>query len=219
MSKLDILRQLRQMKQLSQTKAAEYFGLAQSGYQTVGQWERGEEHPALKHRARFISYLLNELGLRDNPTYFIQVWKILAAAWGWPDVTEPELAAYKLPKDSLSNVYGYLLINDSPMNQNIFCLKQESITIGRLYGCDIVVPIEYNRVSKMHALILYNNGKVYIKDANSKLGTFVNGVRIEGEYLLEHGQEVTLGASRAHETVFRFVFLIDMDIESTASAL
>lgn len=220
MHKLDILRQLREMKQLSQVDMATYFGFSEAaGRIRVGKWERGDEVPPLKHRARFISYLLDELALRDNLDYFIQIWKILVETWEWPDVTDPELVAYRLQENGLSDIYGYLFTNDPRMSQNYFSLKKESVTIGRLYGCDLVVPIDCNRVSKVHALIFRNHGRAYIKDMNSTLGTYINGVQIGEDYLLEDGQIVTLGANKSHETIFTFVFLVNIDIESTASAL
>lgn len=124
MSNLVILRQLREMKGLSQKDTARYFGFREeSGRLRVGKWERGEEPPALRHRARFMSYLLDELGLRDNPDQFDQVWKILVVAWGWPDEIKPQLAVYNSQKQT-----------DSVNKANAGCQTPKSLSADRSKG-------------------------------------------------------------------------------------
>ncbi len=64
--------------------------------------------------------------------------------------------------------------------------------IGREYDCDIV--LENGRISRHHAKLLLENGRVYIKDTNSSNGTFINGHRISAEqyYELRNGDELSL---------------------------
>jgi DNA-binding winged helix-turn-helix (wHTH) protein len=71
-------------------------------------------------------------------------------------------------------------------------------TVGRGTECGIRLPS--SRVSRVHARVRAEGGRVAIEDAGSKNGTWVNRVRQEGAVLLEDGDEVTFGTFRA---VFR----------------
>jgi pSer/pThr/pTyr-binding forkhead associated (FHA) protein len=70
-------------------------------------------------------------------------------------------------------------------------------TIGRLNECDIVILDPENRVSRRHAIIKTDQGKVFIKDLGSLNGTYVNGKKITlNEYIpLNHQDRVTLSSS------------------------
>jgi hypothetical protein len=87
---LDILRQLRQIQNVSQTDMAAYFGFRRSARTRMSKWEVGSEVPPLKHRERFILYLIDKLRLRNNPERFNDVWQILCKEWNWPSLTERE---------------------------------------------------------------------------------------------------------------------------------
>src|SRR6266850_1444511 len=52
-------------------------------------------------------------------------------------------------------------------------LKDETITIGRMKGNNMV--IEDSSISLMHARITRKNGEFYLKDLNSTNGTVLNG--------------------------------------------
>jgi pSer/pThr/pTyr-binding forkhead associated (FHA) protein len=70
-------------------------------------------------------------------------------------------------------------------------------TIGRLNECDIVILDPENRVSRKHAMIKTDQGKVFIKDVGSLNGTYVNGQKISlNQYVLLNNQDtVTLSTS------------------------
>lgn len=70
------------------------------------------------------------------------------------------------------------------------------ISAGRTRNCDITIPDE--SVSKLHALLREEGGALYIEDAGSRNGTFVDGARAprrgEGDALpLSQGARVRLG--------------------------
>ena len=66
------------------------------------------------------------------------------------------------------------------------------LVIGRAQNNDIVITDPY--VSRTHAqLILHDNGSVSIVDLNSKTGTFVNGIKINGETFLQGTDVVKIG--------------------------
>jgi ABC-type multidrug transport system ATPase subunit/pSer/pThr/pTyr-binding forkhead associated (FHA) protein len=52
------------------------------------------------------------------------------------------------------------------------------VLIGRSENADLV--LDSLRVSRQHAIIEEKQGKLFVTDLNSKNGTFVNGIRIEG---------------------------------------
>ena len=63
--------------------------------------------------------------------------------------------------------------------------------IGRSPDNDII--IDRQAVSRHHAQIIYEDGKLYIVDCNSKNGTFVNGNKVTGRRLLMKNDKVYLG--------------------------
>lgn len=78
---------------------------------------------------------------------------------------------------------------------------------GALYGQRITVPegglqigraddnhvvVEDEGVSRFHARLLYDNGSLWLQDAGSRNGLFVNGVRVTGHQALKVGDELTV---------------------------
>jgi chromosome segregation ATPase len=70
--------------------------------------------------------------------------------------------------------------------------------IGR--GPDCAIRIVTHFVSREHARLKHENGKVIIQDCGSKNGVFVNSIRVE-EHELEHGDSITIGKTR-----FQFLY-------------
>jgi hypothetical protein len=69
--------------------------------------------------------------------------------------------------------------------------------IGR--GPDCAIRIFTHFVSREHAKLKHENGKVIIHDCSSKNGVFVNSIRVD-RHELQHGDWITIG-----ETQFRFL--------------
>jgi pSer/pThr/pTyr-binding forkhead associated (FHA) protein len=78
-----------------------------------------------------------------------------------------------------------------PTPGKIFTLGQEEITIGRETTNGL--PISDPEVSRRHARISFQNGYYILEDLNSTNGTFVNGRRLVGQYVLQHGDVLNLG--------------------------
>lgn len=76
--------------------------------------------------------------------------------------------------------------------QSEFPLGERPITLGRGAECDLVLADE--RASRMHCGIRRWDGDFYLKDLDSKNGTFVNGQRIDGLVKLNPGDRVRVGA-------------------------
>jgi adenylate cyclase len=52
-------------------------------------------------------------------------------------------------------------------------------------------------VSKEHCILEQRDGVCILRDLGSLNGTFINGERVRGEQALKHGDEITLGSTRA----------------------
>lgn len=75
-------------------------------------------------------------------------------------------------------------------------IDKPSFIIGRLEGQVDYVETN-NAIGKVHAEIITREGCYYIKDLNSKNGTFINGIRIESnkEYEIKDNDRITLANS------------------------
>jgi predicted component of type VI protein secretion system len=64
-------------------------------------------------------------------------------------------------------------------------------TVGRHDQCQI--RIKSSQVSRKHCELFEKNGLLLVKDLGSANGTFVNGKKVEGQQVLEPGDELTIG--------------------------
>ncbi len=74
-------------------------------------------------------------------------------------------------------------------------LSQGDLTIGRSLDCDILLPNE--RVSRRHARIHVEGNAVEIRDLGSRIGTTVNGARVDLATLAP-GDEIGIGPTTLH---------------------
>jgi predicted component of type VI protein secretion system len=70
-------------------------------------------------------------------------------------------------------------------------LLQGVTTVGRHDECQI--RIKSSQVSRRHCELFEKKGLLLIRDLGSANGTFVNGKKIEGQRVLEPGDELTIG--------------------------
>src|SRR5688572_18387953 len=70
-------------------------------------------------------------------------------------------------------------------------IEERVILIGRRTICD--VPLTEESVSTTHAVIFEMNGKRFIRDLNSRTGTFVNGKPAQPQIELSLGDEIKIG--------------------------
>ena len=68
----------------------------------------------------------------------------------------------------------------------------KEISIGRSSKCTWVIPADDHLVSGVHAILNYSNGKVIIRDNNSKNGTFYQSKKIV-EKVVSPGDEYLIG--------------------------
>lgn len=67
--------------------------------------------------------------------------------------------------------------------------------LGRADGSDLQLADEH--VSRTHAALENDRGRTWIEDLHSTGGTFVNGVRVQGRYQLNHGDVLRFGPAEA----------------------
>ncbi|MDP6117293.1 MAG: ATPase, T2SS/T4P/T4SS family [Planctomycetota bacterium] len=70
-------------------------------------------------------------------------------------------------------------------------LKKDSVMIGKREGNDII--LDRTNISREHCQIIQVNGGFFVRDLQSRNGTFVNGEKINGDTILEHGTTIQLG--------------------------
>lgn len=69
-------------------------------------------------------------------------------------------------------------------------VPQGGLGIGRAEENGVVLPDD--GVSRYHARLLYDNGSVWLQDAGSRNGVFVNGTRVTGHKALKVGDVITI---------------------------
>ena len=90
----------------------------------------------------------------------------------------------KLP----SQVFGTLF--NSANGDEIEIVNYET-SIGRSKMCDI--RLGYATVSRFHAVLAYRNDGFFVFDTNSKMGVFVNGVKIDKPTEVFNGDNIAFG--------------------------
>ena len=84
-----------------------------------------------------------------------------------------------------------LVMRSGPSIGQIYPLEKSEMVIGRDLGNDIV--ISDSEVSRRHARIFMQGNNYVIEDLGSTNGTFVNGQRLTGSYVLRPGEIITFG--------------------------
>jgi|SRR5579859_7588037 len=87
--------------------------------------------------------------------------------------------------------YARFSMMNGPLSGRHFTLHQDTTSIGRTTGNDIIIPDL--TVSRQHAVLRFENGHWVVEDKNSANGTFVNGVRIRWPQPLAEGDQIRFG--------------------------
>ena len=69
-------------------------------------------------------------------------------------------------------------------------ITKEDILVGRDDDCDLIITDR--SVSRNHIRIYEQDNFYFIQDLESKNGTWVNGVKLDGSRELHHGDEIIL---------------------------
>jgi hypothetical protein len=107
-----------------------------------------------------------------------------------------------------SGIFPTLAFVHGP-EQRTLVLDHTPFSVGRKMDKDLVIADP--RVSRDHAILVSESGKVFVEDQGSKHGTFVNGERVERKQL-EPNDRVEFGA---RDTIFA-IFHPQHDTSNTA---
>ena len=75
-------------------------------------------------------------------------------------------------------------------SQKSFSLPDSTTVIGRRHDCDLCIPLK--TVSRRHCQLNQNKEAIKIRDLGSRIGTFLNGKRID-EATLKAGDYINQG--------------------------
>jgi signal transduction histidine kinase/pSer/pThr/pTyr-binding forkhead associated (FHA) protein len=86
--------------------------------------------------------------------------------------------------------------------RQVIGVDRRSRVVGRSMAADIVIPDQ--RISRKHCVIHYdpNAEEYFVGDLNSKLGTYLNGQRVEGNLALSEGDVISFGDRSAFSLAF-----------------
>lgn len=84
-----------------------------------------------------------------------------------------------------------LVMRSGPTPGTVFPLEGDQIMVGR--DSTNGVAINDAEMSRRHARLTFQGGKYVIEDVGSTNGTFVNGQRLAGPYVLKPGDVVAFG--------------------------
>ncbi|MEM4722011.1 MAG: FHA domain-containing serine/threonine-protein kinase [Candidatus Methanomethylicaceae archaeon] len=93
-------------------------------------------------------------------------------------------------------VHGLFCVQGAWSGQ-VFAIYKSPFIIGRSRECQLVIPDP--TVSRRHAIIIIGRKTVYIQDAGSKAGTYVDGQRILDPVPLRVGSKIGIGMGWAFE--------------------
>jgi len=96
---------------------------------------------------------------------------------------------------SVKSSIMYILESTDELGRRlVFPLVKARTVLGRDPSCDIVLNDE--DVSRHHAKIYLMEGRLQIKDMESRNGTFVNNERIDKMFVLRPGSELIIGSNQ-----------------------
>jgi pilus assembly protein CpaF len=84
-----------------------------------------------------------------------------------------------------------LVMQTGPTPGRTYPLEKTEISIGREIGSDVF--INEAEVSRRHARLTQQAGSYLLEDLGSTNGTFVNGKRLMGPYLMQPGDTILVG--------------------------
>jgi hypothetical protein len=84
-----------------------------------------------------------------------------------------------------------LVVRSGPSAGKVYNIEKNEITIGRDLNNEIVISDP--EISRRHSRIFIQGVNYVLEDLGSTNGTFVNGQRLMGPYVMQPGEVITLG--------------------------
>jgi pSer/pThr/pTyr-binding forkhead associated (FHA) protein len=108
-------------------------------------------------------------------------------------ILSPQQAAQLLPQPVAKELGRVIVLSSPALEQGaVYSIDQSALTIGRGLGNDVLIDGD-EFASSRHARFEPRRDGVYVEDAGSTNGTFVNGARVTTPRLLRHGDVVRIG--------------------------
>ena len=142
-------------------------------------------------------YSSDESDLNSIITFPEQLDETVAPTTALPELTSMSLDETVAPEDAnlgslgvpMESSKGVMLTthdNRVQNNNGAFIIKGAQV-LGRDPGCDIFIFDRTKYVSRKHAKIFSKDGRMWITDLDSSLGTYWNGIRISQMEITENG--------------------------------
>jgi DNA-binding winged helix-turn-helix (wHTH) protein len=144
-----------------------------------------QTHVGYSSLAQLVTEVRKALGDTARAARFIRTVPRFGYAFVAPVIEERSAAAF----------IGTLVTDERE-----YLIPEGACLVGRGVECGVRLPS--SRVSRVHARLGAEGGRLWVEDAGSKNGTWVNGERRTGRTLLEDGDEVAFGSFRA---VFQYI--------------
>lgn len=85
-----------------------------------------------------------------------------------------------------------LVATAGPLKGQRYKVTEDGLLVGRDELCDVTIPD--SNVSREHARLLLHNGTVWVQDAGSRNGVYVNNKRVLRHRPMGPGDTMTIGA-------------------------
>jgi diguanylate cyclase (GGDEF)-like protein len=123
------------------------------------------------------------------------------------DTTHNAVPTFERPKNAPAGASAYLVVIAGPSFGEMYKLKTDRAVLGRGNSTD--VRIVDDGISREHAALQREGGKVVLVDLGSTNGTLCNGLRLpkQGRVDLTDGDKISIGAS----TILKFTFQDQID--------
>ena len=112
--------------------------------------------------------------------------------------------------------FGFLIRTENDNVLDLFALFDDEVFIGRdPKKCRIVIPQQFTRSSRVHAILSRTGQGVSIEDLSLN-GIYVDGQQIGKQQQLRiyPGQKITLGGSRSNSKVYQFEYCPRNELDS-----
>jgi pSer/pThr/pTyr-binding forkhead associated (FHA) protein len=114
-------------------------------------------------------------------------------------ILSPQQASQLLPQQTARELGRIVVVSSPALEQGaVYAIDSSALSIGRGVGNDLSIDGD-EFASSRHARFEPRRDGVYVEDAGSTNGTFVNGIRLSRERRLAPGDVVRIG-----ETDLRF---------------
>ena len=84
-----------------------------------------------------------------------------------------------------------LVLTKGPIEGARYPVEMDGLTIGRDEECSVV--LDDSNVSRFHARLVFHNAAIWVQDAGSRNGVFLNGKRVVRHKQLSPGDELVIG--------------------------